>query len=81
MGRGKNQNKAPAGLDYLGRLVQKAVERWTRSSPKTYKIITDVSAGVAIAGTLIMLIPVTYPAWVVPAAAVAVAVASKFTVK
>ena len=81
MGPRKNQNKAAAGLDLLAKLVQKTVERWTSKSPKAGRIITDVSTGAAIAASLILLIPVTYPAWVVPTAAIIVAVAGKLSVE
>ncbi len=77
----KNNSKTAAGLEMLGRLVQKTVSRWTAESPKTYRVITDISSGVAIASTLIMLIPITYPAWVIPAAAILAAITSKLTVK
>lgn len=80
MGSGKDKIKAAAGLEIMASMVQKAVQRWTAKSPKAYRIITDVSAGAAIAATLIMFIPVTWPAWVVPTAAVTLAITSKLTV-
>jgi len=80
MATDKNNNKTSIGLDFLAGLVQKAVERWTSESPKTYRTITDIATGVAIASTVVMLLPVTYPAWVIPVTAALAAVASKFTV-
>lgn len=77
---GKNNNKTTVGLDFLATLVQKAVQRWTAESPRTYATITNVAAGVAIATTVVMMIPVTYPAWVIPVTAALAAIASKFTV-
>lgn len=77
----QNNSKATPGLDLLAHLVQKAVQRWTSESPKAYQIVTNVSTGVAIATTIIMLVPITWPVWVIPTTAIIAAVAAKFTTK
>lgn len=65
----------------LASLIKNLVLRWTTSSPKTYQVITNVAIGTGIAATVITLIPLSYPAWVLPTAAFAIALSAKFTVE
>ena len=64
----------------MAALLQAMIARWTAKSPKTYRIITDVSVGIGIAATIVTLIPISYPAWVLPVTAFGIAFASKFSV-
>lgn len=68
-------------MEKIAALLQAAIVRWTSKSPKTYRIITDVSVGIGIAATVVTLIPITYPAWVLPATAFGIAFAAKFSVE
>ena len=68
-------------MDKLAELLEMAIRRWTAESPKAAKITTDIAIGVGIAATVISLLPITYPAYVLPAIAFAIAISSKFTVK
>ena len=63
----------------LSKLIAEAVHRWTASSPKTYQIITNIALGVGIAATVVTLIPVTYPAWVLPVTAFLISLSAKLT--
>jgi hypothetical protein len=65
--------------DKLGKLVNATVKRWTAKSPETYRIITDVAAFTTIGAMIILMIPATFPAWVVPSATLLVAIGSKLT--
>lgn len=77
----KNKFKIPIGYNVLAELVKAAVERWTAESPKTYKVITYVSLGLAITSSAVLMIPTQYPVWVIPTALLVSSIASKFTVK
>jgi len=68
-------------MDKLASLVNLLIKRWTTSSPKTYQVITNVAIGTGIAATVITLIPFSYPVWVLPTAAFAIALSAKFTVE
>lgn len=63
----------------LSKLIAEAVHRWTANSPKTYRMITDIALGVGIAATVVTLIPVTYPSWVLPVTAFAISLTAKLT--
>jgi len=67
--------------DKLASLLNAAVVRWTSKSPRAARIVTDVSVIVGVAATIATLLPLSYPAWVIPAAAFSIAFASKFTVE
>jgi len=77
----KNKSKASVGYNILAELVKKAVDRWTKESPETYKTITYVSAGISIATSIVLSVPASWPIWVVPLAFGLSAIASKFTIK
>jgi len=77
MGPRKNQNKAAAGLDLLAKVVHKAVKRWTAKSPKTYRVLTDIGTGVAIAGMVTSFI--SLPPWAGILVGALVSIGSKFT--
>lgn len=68
-------------MEKLAKIIHLAIKRWTTKSPKAYRIITDVALGAGIASTTLSLLPVTLPAWVIPASAFLMALASKFTVE
>jgi hypothetical protein len=68
-------------MDKLAELLEMAIRRWTAESPKAAKITTDIAIGVGIAATVITILPLTYPAWVLPVVAFAIAFSAKFTVK
>ena len=67
-------------MDKLTALTRLLIARWTSKSPRAYRIITDVSLGVALAASALPLLPITLPAWVIPASAFIVALSSKLTV-
>lgn len=75
----KNKIKSAIGFEAVAAMVQKAVERWTAKSPKAYALITNIAIGAGIAGTIVTMIPFTYPAWVLPVTALVIAVSAKFT--
>ena len=81
MGTTKDKLKAAVGFDYMADILQKAVQRWTAKSPKTYRVITDVAIGAGIAATIVTMIPATYPIWVLPTTAILIALGAKFTVE
>lgn len=66
-------------MDKLARLTQLLIRRWTSKSPRAYRLITDVSLGVGIAATALPLLPLTLPAWVIPAGAFLAALSAKLT--
>lgn len=63
----------------LSKLMAKAIHRWTANSPKAYRNITDIALGAGIAATVVTLIPVTYPAWVLPVTAFVISLSAKLT--
>ena len=66
-------------MEKLTHLTRLLIERWTSKSPKTYRIITDVSLGIALAATALPLLPISLPAWFIPASAFIVALSAKLT--
>jgi hypothetical protein len=68
-------------MDKLAELLEMAIRRWTAESPKAGKIVTNIALGVGIVATAITVIPFTYPGWVLPVVAFAIALSAKFTVK
>ena len=80
MGTNKIHDKIAPITEGLAGMVQKAVARWTAKSPKVYQIITNIAIGTGLAASVITLIPVSYPGWVIPVTSVLIAIGSKFTV-
>lgn len=68
-------------MDKLAELLEMAIRNWTAESPKAGKIVTNIALGVGIAATVITVLPLTYPAWVLPVVAFAIAFSAKFTTK
>jgi len=68
-------------MDKLTNLLRLLIQRWTAKSPKTYRLITDLSLGIALAATALPLIPVSLPAWFIPASAFIVALSAKLTIE
>ena len=63
----------------LSDMIAELVNRFTASSPKTYQIVTNIALGVGIAATIVTLIPITYPVWVLPVTAFAISLSAKLT--
>ncbi len=68
-------------MDKLSTLARIALERWTKKSPKTYRLITDISLGVGLAATALPFLPIILPAWVIPTSAFLVALSAKLTIE
>lgn len=66
-------------MEKLSSLFRLLIERWTSKSPRAYRIITDVSLGIALAATALPLLPISLPAWFIPASAFIVALSAKLT--
>ncbi|MBG0782016.1 MAG: hypothetical protein H0S84_07095 [Bacteroidales bacterium] len=67
-------------MDKLAKLTQTLIKRWTAKSPKMYRTVTDVSVAVAFTATLLPLLPLSVPAWLVPLGAYIVALSAKLTI-
>lgn len=67
--------------DKLASLLNAAVVRWTSKSPRAARIVTDVAVIIGVSATVTSLLPIAYPAWVIPVSAFLIAFASKFTVE
>jgi len=67
--------------DKLASLLKAGIKRWTSDSPKAYQNITNVSLGIGIVATIVTVIPIAMPVWVIPVAAFLIAFSSKMTVE
>jgi hypothetical protein len=66
-------------MEKLTSLTRLLIQRWTAKSPRAYRIITDISLGIALTASALPLIPITLPAWVIPASAFIIALSAKLT--
>ena len=66
-------------MDKLAKMVAVLIDRWTSKSPKAAQITTDVALGIGIVATVVTLIPITMPMWVLPTTAFAIALSAKLT--
>ncbi len=67
--------------DKLASLLKSAIKRWTAESPQAWQVVTNVSLGIGIVATIVTVIPIAMPVWVIPVAAFLIAFSSKMTVE
>ena len=65
----------------LAQISKRLIDRWTSKSPKAYRTVTDIALGAGLLATAVTIIPITYPAWVIPTTAFIIALSAKLTVE
>jgi len=67
-------------MDKLAKLTQLLIKRWTATSPKAYRTITDIAVTVAFTATILPFLPLSIPAWAIPIGAYILALSTKLTI-
>ena len=67
-------------MERLGKILKILVKRWTSDSPKLFASITNIAVIIGTIASIILLLPVTLPAWLVTALGILIAILSGFGV-
>jgi hypothetical protein len=50
-------------MNQLAKILATLIERWTSNSPKLFKTITNISVIIGAVASIVLLMPITIPAW------------------